>query len=219
MTATHLTPRIDRVLRWTRGPDVLDVGCVDHSVDTGSPLWLHGVLRRRFPNVVGVDMSEEGIATLSKSGYTNVHVADAQELPLDRSFDTIVAGEVIEHLENPGRFLVAARSHLKPGGRLILTTPNPFSLMHLLYAIKNFPTTCSNPEHTAWFCPSTMQELAHRMGFEIEHWELVEHHDPRLPDLPYRLFVALIRIFGRLFPAILRNNTIFLVLRAKGSLR
>lgn len=217
MNASHITPRIERVLRWARGPDVLDVGCVDHSADTCSPLWLHGVLARRFPDVVGVDISREGIATLTKSGYANLYVADAQELRLDRSFDTIVAGEIIEHVENPGRFLAAATKHLKLGGRLILTTPNPFSLMYVLYSIKNFPKTCVNPQHTMWFCPSTMRELAVRTGYEIEHWELLDHYDIRTASLPYRFFVTFMRVFGRLFPSILRHNTLFFVLRAEGA--
>jgi SAM-dependent methyltransferase len=42
---------------------------------------------------------------------------------LDR-FEGVVASEIIEHLENPRQFLRQVFSILKPGGQLILTTPN-----------------------------------------------------------------------------------------------
>jgi len=43
---------------------------------------------------------------------------------LDGPFDAITAVEIIEHLENPWHFLRQCAHLLKPGGRMILTTPN-----------------------------------------------------------------------------------------------
>lgn len=40
------------------------------------------------------------------------------------SFDGIVASEIIEHLENPWHFFRQCQTLLKPGGRVILSTPN-----------------------------------------------------------------------------------------------
>src|SRR5207253_10239263 len=42
----------------------------------------------------------------------------------DRSFDVVICGDLIEHLRDPERFLVRVRPLLRPGGRLVLTTPN-----------------------------------------------------------------------------------------------
>ena len=41
--------------------------------------------------------------------------------------DGIFAGELIEHLENPGLFLSECKRVLKRNGVIIITTPNPFS--------------------------------------------------------------------------------------------
>lgn len=54
---------------------------------------------------------------------------------LGRRFDVIVAGELIEHIENVGVFLENVRTHLKPGGLLFLTTPNPTSFRFFAYAL------------------------------------------------------------------------------------
>ncbi len=130
-------------------------------------------------------------------------------MDLDRKFDTIVAGEVIEHLSNPGKFLESCKKHLKPNGRLIITTPYPFALMNIVYAILKFPKTCSNPEHTQWFCLSNLRELARRYNYRIVSISLVEDYYPGVPSLPYKLFVTLIR---PLLPKRLRCNAILLVL-------
>lgn len=46
-----------------------------------------------------------------------------------RKFDAILAGEIIEHLEQPYAFLRDCHSLLNTGGRIILSTPNPNSFI------------------------------------------------------------------------------------------
>jgi 2-polyprenyl-3-methyl-5-hydroxy-6-metoxy-1,4-benzoquinol methylase len=137
--------RTDVILNWVKGPSVLDVGCTGHAVGIGSRRWLHGRLREQFPSVAGIDISTENIAVLNRQGFGNLYVQSAESFELTERFDTIVAGELIEHLANPGLFLRQARTHLKSTGRLVLTTPNPFSLADITYALFKYPKTCQNP--------------------------------------------------------------------------
>src|SRR5216683_6823005 len=123
--------RTDEILHWVKGPKVLDVGCTSHTLEVGSPHWLHGRLREMFPSVAGIDVSTKNVETLRGHGFGNVYVQSAECFNLSEKFDTIVAGELIEHLANPGLFLQQACAHLKPGGRLVLTTPNAFSLLFI----------------------------------------------------------------------------------------
>ncbi len=203
--------RTDEILKWVKGPKVLDVGCTSHEVEPGSPYWLHGRLRSRF-EVTGIDISEENIASLRRQGYERLHVASAEEFALNERFDTVVAGELIEHLSNPGRFLARAREHLGENGRLVLTTPYVFSLMYACYAFFRYPNTCENQQHACWFCLRTLRELASRAGFKVVHEELIEDYRPDAPFLLYRVFVFLIRTIGRLLPARMRKNAMLLVL-------
>jgi 2-polyprenyl-6-hydroxyphenyl methylase/3-demethylubiquinone-9 3-methyltransferase len=55
-----------------------------------------------------------------------VHYApgNAFELGFRECFDVVIAAEVIEHVAHPDQFLANAASMLKPGGHLVLTTPN-----------------------------------------------------------------------------------------------
>lgn len=204
--------RTDTTLEWVRGPSVLDVGCTGHVVEIDSPLWLHKRLREGFPSVTGIDISAENVDLLRRHGFGDVHVQSAESFELDKKFDTIVAGELIEHLANPGLFLRQAREHLKPGGRLVLTTPNPFSLLFISYALSRFPKTCPNLQHTCWFCPQTITELVGRYRFRIEHLELFDDYPAANASWRYRLFVALRRCFGVVLPKTLAKNRMLLVL-------
>jgi SAM-dependent methyltransferase len=204
--------RSDAILKWVKGPEVLDVGCTGHFVNIGSPQWLHGRLREKFPSVSGIDISEANAAILRERGFDKIYVQSAETFQLSDRFDTIVAGELIEHLANPGLFLQQARAHLKPGGRLVLTTPNAFSLLFISYALFKYPKTCENLQHTCWFCPQTIKELVERSGFKIEHFELFDDYSPNSSSRRYRLFVTLRRGFGFLLPKLLAKSGMFLVL-------
>jgi SAM-dependent methyltransferase len=80
--------------------------------------------------------------------------------------DVIVAGEVIEHVMNPGRALESCAEVLKPGGRLILSTPNPDGFAYWRKAV--FGQT-GNPTHTCWIDPFNLRRLVSMTdcGFQI----------------------------------------------------
>ena len=206
-----MNERIKLILKYTKGPSVLDIGCAGGNCDMESPYWLHKHLHSHFPDVVGVDINEIYVKKMNENGF-QVVLGNAENFRLDRRFDSIVAGEVIEHLSNPGLFLEHTKNHLKPGGRLIITTPYPFSLVNILYSFLKFPKTCSNPEHTMWFCPSTFMELAHRYGFKITHWQLVEDYYTGIKSFFYNMFVK----FRWMIPSKkLRCNSMLFVLEAE----
>ncbi len=198
------------------GPNVLDVGCTGHELGIDERYWLHGQLRRTFPRVVGIDISEENVARLQEQGFSELHVQSAEEFQLSERFDTIVAGELIEHLANPGRFLDRARQHLEERGRLVLSTPYPFSLHYMLYAFYKYPQTCQNPEHTCWFCPRTLKALGARHGFQLRHFQLIEDYYPFTSSVPYRAFIRFVRLFGPILPDRLSKNTMLFVFEPVG---
>lgn len=96
---------------------------------------LHNVILNCAKEVWGVDVQKEKINKLRKEGH-KVVFDDVQILEnlkkLNKKFDVIVAGEIIEHLENPGLFLDNIKNFLNDDGILIITTPNIFSLRYIL---------------------------------------------------------------------------------------
>jgi 2-polyprenyl-3-methyl-5-hydroxy-6-metoxy-1,4-benzoquinol methylase len=150
-----------------RHKTVLDVGCVDHDPDReNTSAWLHKHIVRNAASVLGIDIQQNGIAQLQERGY-RVVCADAASVALGDRFDVIVAGEILEHLDNPGQFLSNMRRHLAPGGMLILTTPNVFYVLHFIESIFCSPPKRWNYEHVCWYCSFTLNNLLTRARMRI----------------------------------------------------
>lgn len=106
--------------KFCAGKDVLDVGC-------GQGYGCN-ILSENATSVVGVDKSAEAIS-LAKELYKHSDVkfvaASAYELPFaESSFDIVCCFQVIEHLKYPEKLLALIKKLLKPGGILIISTPN-----------------------------------------------------------------------------------------------
>ena len=177
-----LEERIKEIIVRCEGDIILDIGCVATQLGNlkekiESNLWLHEELTKRFSKVVGIDIKKKEIQELKKMGY-DVRYGNAEDFRLDENFDTIVAGELIEHLSNPGKFLDACRNHLKEEGKLILTTPNPFWIEYSIRKIFRMGLYV-NPEHTAWYDESVLTQLAERHRFEVvEIKYIIKRYNP-----------------------------------------
>jgi SAM-dependent methyltransferase len=163
--------REDVIDRYIAAGDVLDLGVVDSRrgvestrdrVARGSSA-LHEHIRQRNPRVVGIDIDAEGVELLRERGY-DVLCADVETMDLGRQFDTIIAGEIIEHLPNAGRSLSNLRRHLKPGGHIVLSTCNPFYARQHLKIWRSGDVQVHD-EHTAWFDPHTLNRVLTMSGF------------------------------------------------------
>lgn len=159
--------RFDYIQPYIEGATVLDIGVVQHDIDsTERDMWLHGLIADRAAYCKGIDIDEEGVEYLEEEGY-DVELADAESFELGESFDVIVAGEIIEHLSNVGRFLDSVGAHLDENGVFIVTTPNPF-YWGRFRDILLFGDKPVNPEHTCWFDSDTLEQVLDRHGFEVE---------------------------------------------------
>lgn len=105
------------------GGSLVDVGC------GAGNLW--PLVRDRFAHYTGVDaVRYQGFPSDAVFIETDLD-AGGIALP-NQTFDVIAAIEVIEHLENPRALVRELVRLIKPGGWLVLTTPNQLSLLSLL---------------------------------------------------------------------------------------
>ena len=97
---------------------ILEFGCGEGA--------LGGALKARQPcRVVGIERDPES-ADVALGRLDAIHVGDVREVieSLDESFDWIVGGDIVEHLDDPWSFLQRLRRVAAPGARLLLSIPN-----------------------------------------------------------------------------------------------
>ncbi|UCH88893.1 MAG: class I SAM-dependent methyltransferase [Thermoplasmata archaeon] len=156
---------------------------MEHKVQDDQPwwdyLWLHEMICKEAKYCLGVDKGKEELKKLKERGY-KVKYADVETMDLGRKFDVVVAGELIEHLNNPGLFLERVNSHLKPNGIVILTTPNAFSLQTYLRVLLGMDKMI-NLDHVNYYHPQTLTELLKRYNFKVE--EVFWHVRPKTTRL------------------------------------
>lgn len=93
---------------------VVDIGCAPGNV--------YAALRDRVGKpklLLGVDVSEGGLAIAQELGYTGI-LADAQTLPLKSGFaDLVVVNAALHHCDDMAKMLAEAARILRPGGLLV----------------------------------------------------------------------------------------------------
>jgi 2-polyprenyl-3-methyl-5-hydroxy-6-metoxy-1,4-benzoquinol methylase len=152
----------------TKQDTVLDVGFWGQGITSASTVWPHKMLQDRAADVFGIDLvyDEAIIPATARHKYQKTA---AEHFEFDQKFDVIFAGDLIEHLVNPGLFLDNVKKHLKPGGRLIMTTPNTFNLFNLAGKLtRTEPVT--NPDHTFYFNQTTLRVLLQKCGLQVDQF-------------------------------------------------
>ena len=133
-----LVDRIDYLCDLATGPArVVHVGFVDagcQRMNEQSGAWLHEHLAGVAAELVGSISTTRASTSARRRGYEAYAVdcrdADAVRASASPPADLVVAGEVIEHLDDPGSFLDGLHALVAPGGLLVVTTPNAAGLVN-----------------------------------------------------------------------------------------
>jgi 2-polyprenyl-6-hydroxyphenyl methylase/3-demethylubiquinone-9 3-methyltransferase len=146
------------------GERVLDVGCGEGR--------FAAELTRAGAAVVGIDVAEEALRRAGEldPGLELLLVDGEGAWPLaDASFDVVWAGEVIEHVADTASWLSEVRRVLRPGGRLLLSTPAHGRARMLRLALSRRAFAAHfNPtgEHLRFYNRDTLSELLADFRFQ-----------------------------------------------------
>jgi SAM-dependent methyltransferase len=179
--------------RFTRGHVVLDIGAADHDETHAEAVdWKHAKIVSWAARAVGVDVLPEQVTRLRNRGF-DIRLVDAtSDVDLGERFDRIFAGDVIEHVNDPVGLLRFAGRHLKPGGEILVKTPNPQFLAYIWRSLRD-GTFIANAEHTCWIGPSMALELGRRSGLSLERYFRLRSRRPTaVSALIYRVCDAML---------------------------
>ncbi len=179
---------------------MLDVGCT-----TGD--WaLHW--RGRGWDVAGIDIDRAYVDAARERGL-DARLCDLNVEPVpfpDASFDLVFAGEVIEHLVDTDGFLREMGRMVRPGGHLLITTPNLVSFENRVRVLLGFypawvDWSLQGPGHVRAYTPRILKRHLGQHGFRV-----VKHTGNWVPFVPQRLVDDLrapwLAVTGTLLPGL-----------------
>jgi ubiquinone/menaquinone biosynthesis C-methylase UbiE len=178
------SPRVAWLENRVSGDPILDVGFVGeydrslahHQIATVTP----------DSTLVGLDVKDDIADQAADEGVQG----DVFALPFpDATFETVVFAEVLEHIPDAMDALTELYRVLRPDGRLLLTTPNPFGLYrylrHYLFKRTLDPESYLGAEdHRRFFDPLSLTNLLSSVGFEVTELTFRNVSLPKRATLP-----------------------------------
>lgn len=185
--------------RDVEGGTVVDVGC------GAGYLW--PFLQHRFDRYIGVDVVRYE-ALPADAELIRVNLDSGKVSLPDESAEVVAAVETIEHLENPRAFMRELVRLVKPGGWMIVTTPNQLSLLSLLtLLIKNRFSAFQDvhyPAHLTALLEVDLRRVAAECALSDVHIEYSLQGRLLLTPWHYPRFLA------RLCPCALSDNVLLI---------
>jgi SAM-dependent methyltransferase len=122
-----------------------------------------GLFRDMGWDVHGQEVDRVCVRQARRAGFC-AHEGPLVDLRLpDAEFDMIVGSHVIEHIRDSVEFVVECRRLLRPGGRLVLRTPNSSSYCHDVFGASW--RGLEPPRHVYLYNRSSMERLLRKCGF------------------------------------------------------
>jgi len=169
------------------GSRILEIGC------GAGNLLVQAAIRGSHP--IGLDLSMQALTFVRSrleriisgkdaiSGFACIQSV-GELLPFgDESFDFVLLSEVVEHLEQPQITIHEASRVLRPGGRLMVTTPNYRSfwpIMEWTVDRLNLAPKMGGEQHICKFYPSALQDLMVKSGLGLEYFGTIYSLSPFL---------------------------------------
>ncbi len=151
------------------GKNILDIGCFDGT--------LLSLVTNRNNKFYGIDANDFAVRQARKKGIKvkQFFFDDVTKIPFaDKFFHLIAAGEIIEHIYDTDFFLRELKRILKPGGYLLISTPNIASLGRRLLLLTGIspiieisPNEIDSPGHIRYFTFKTLAGLLAKHGLKV----------------------------------------------------
>ena len=170
-----LSAREQWLISRVSGKRIVDIGFAGEKEE--APAYISAIARKcPGSQFIGVDLSYEAVYARRQPGAV---VGNGKQLPLKAgSASCVILGELLEHHTDILDFLREANRVLAPGGKLIITTPNPFFIARVmkhwlaafggrLFSMANVSSSMGSADHVMLRDPLSLCNFVSHSGFEL----------------------------------------------------
>jgi ubiquinone/menaquinone biosynthesis C-methylase UbiE len=159
-------------LELRRGFALAEIRSSDQVLDLGCGMGdLTAELQPAAASILGVDVAEAALRR-ARARHPEIAFRLAEidgELPVeDNAFDVVWSSEVIEHVADTARWMSEVRRVLRPGGRLLLTTPSHGRLRLAVGGLERYSEPLG--DHLHLYTARSLRELL--AGFDFDQVEV-----------------------------------------------
>ncbi|MDP8256670.1 MAG: class I SAM-dependent methyltransferase [Candidatus Alcyoniella australis] len=152
--------RIELIEQQRPPGSLLEIGCA-------AGFFLDAALQRGW-STMGIEISEQAARYAREQLGLDVRQGTIEQFELEpESFDAAVLNDTIEHLRDPARAIELIAAALKPGGVLLITTPDTGSAWARLLGRRW--VHLKPGEHFHYFSASSLARLLERFGLGLIH--------------------------------------------------
>ncbi len=172
-------------LNISKNSEILEIGC------SGGVL-LEFLRQNGFQNLSGLDISKKAIDLCKRRNLKNTFVMDALKPNLNKTYDVIIASDVLEHLEDDSQALSEWNKLLKVNGKLLVFVP-AFNFLWSSHDVVN--------KHYRRYSKKQLTTLLSESNFKIiraSYWNLTLFYP-----------ISIYRIFSRIFNSKQKKDQMF----------
>jgi SAM-dependent methyltransferase len=168
------------------GGSLLEVGCgYGFLLDEAKPY---------FDYRAGIDLSSAVKTATARAD--RVYQGDLDIIPEEERFDCIIMVSVIEHVHKPVEYLQKLRARLRPGGKLVVVTPDVNSIFRRLLG-RRWPAFQVIPEHVTFYNGPTLSTLMAKAGLRrVVRLPYVRAYPANLAAEEFNIWPAILSRFG-----------------------
>jgi 2-polyprenyl-3-methyl-5-hydroxy-6-metoxy-1,4-benzoquinol methylase len=150
-----------------RNKSIMDVGC-----GAGSLL---DMLRGISSSQIGIEPTTIFRDALNKKNY-NIYSSLSEAVKYKQnSIDYAFSIQVIEHVKNPKEFLEEIKDLIRPGGKLLISTPNRNDILMTLLKEKFYPFFYRS-QHRWYFNEDSLKRCAQISGYKVNKVQYIQRY-------------------------------------------
>lgn len=157
-TRTRWAPTVQRIAEHRSAGVWLDVGFGDGGLVFTAAEWGY--------RAIGLDLRKENVEILINLGF-EAHAVSLTDVNDAEGFDVISMCDVLEHTVYPGAEIAHAGKLLKPGGILLVATPNMDTLLWRALDARQANPYWGELEHHHIFTRARLYDLLDQHGFDV----------------------------------------------------